>query len=435
MLNKFIDVYREKLIRATQELIQIPSVKAEPKLGKPFGEEINNALEYTLEKGRKLGFLVGNVDGYAGFIEFGQGSETLAILAHLDVVPEGDGWTYPPYGGEIHHNRIYGRGAIDDKGPALAALYAMKAVMESGAPVNKKVRLILGTDEESGWECMDYYFKKQPMPDLGITPDGNYPVIHAEKGIIHAQLKKNFNMGDISGSSISSLKGGSRPNMVPDRCACVMQDGTVISMDGVSAHGSTPDKGVNAISKTLALLNKRGLGDNPVDEFLKDLNDILGMDTRGQGLGIDLSDEVSGNLTLNLGVIDVNESFGNAIIDIRFPVTYSKEEIMDRINERLEDLGIKAEVLHSQKPLYVAKDHFLVKALSKVYEEQTGQKAEPLAIGGGTYARALDMGVAFGCVFPGKPELAHQKDEYMDIDELILNTQIYAHAIAELIKK
>ncbi|HZJ83447.1 MAG TPA: Sapep family Mn(2+)-dependent dipeptidase [Clostridia bacterium] len=433
-LNKFVNVYREKLIEATQELIKIPSVKAEPKEGKPFGEEISNALEYVLEKGRELGFLAVDVDGYAGFIEFGQGSETLAILAHLDVVPEGDGWTHPPYGGEIHDNRIYGRGTIDNKGPALAALYAMKAVMESGVPVNKKVRLILGTDEESGWECMDYYFKKQPMPDFGITPDANYPVIHAEKGIIHIQLSKKFQSGDIDKSSVRSMKGGSRPNMVPDNCVSMLADKTTLSIDGVSAHGSTPDKGVNAISKTLEIMKDRGFGDNALDRFLGEINDLLGDDTKGQGLGIQLSDEVSGNLTLNLGVIDVDEKGGKAIIDIRFPVTYSQEEIMDRINNSLRGRGIESKILHSQKPLHVPKDHFLIKALSKVYEEQTGQTVDPVTIGGGTYARALDIGVAFGPVFPGKPELAHQKDEYIDIDDLVLNTQIYAHTIAELIK-
>ena len=175
-LDKIVDSYRDKLIRSTQELVSIPSVKGKPSKGKPFGEGINKALEYTLDLGEKLGFLVGNVDGYAGFIEFGQGSETLGILAHLDVVPEGEGMDLSTlWRRNSLDNRIYGRGAIDTKGPALAALYAMKAVMESGVPVNKKVRLILGTDEESGWADMDYYFKNSPSPDFGFNPGWRLP--------------------------------------------------------------------------------------------------------------------------------------------------------------------------------------------------------------------------------------------------------------------
>ena len=434
-LDKIIDIYKDKLIKSTQELIAIPSVKGEAKQGMPFGEEINRALEHALKIGEKLGFLVGNVDGYAGFIEFGQGSETLGILAHLDVVPPGDGWTYPPFGGQIHDNKIYGRGAIDDKGPAMAALFAMKAVMEAGVPVNKKVRLILGTDEESGWEDMAYYFKNQPMPDFGITPDANYPVIHAEKGIVHIELYKEFSRDSADKSPIVSIKGGSRANMVPDSCICYLKDKEEpLNVEGVSAHASMPEKGQNAIAKMLDLLNSRGLGDNDIDNFVKDLNRLIGFDTTGEGLGINLSDDVSGNLTLNLGVIDIDRNRGRAIIDIRFPVKYSQEEIMDVIEQRLNNTGIEAKVLHGQDPLYVPKDHFLVKTLSRVYKEQTGQDLEPMAIGGGTYARALKTGVAFGAVFPGKPELAHQKDEYIEIDDLILNAKIYAHAIAELVK-
>ena len=434
-LDKIIDIYKDKLIKSTQELIAIPSVKGEAKQGMPFGEEINRALEHALKIGEKLGFLVGNVDGYAGFIEFGQGSETLGILAHLDVVPPGDGWTYPPFGGQIHDNKIYGRGAIDNKGPAMAALFAMKAVMEAGVPVNKKVRLILGTDEESGWEDMDYYFKNQPMPDFGITPDANYPVIHAEKGIVHIELYKEFNSESADKSPIVSIKGGSRANMVPDSCICYLKDKEKpLNVEGVSAHASMPEKGQNAIAKMLDLLNSRGLGDNDIDNFVIDLNRLIGFDTTGEGLGINLSDDVSGNLTLNLGVIDIDRNRGRAIIDIRFPVKYSQEEIMDVIEQRLNNTGIEAKVLHGQDPLYVPKDHFLVKTLSRVYKEQTGQDLEPMAIGGGTYARALKTGVAFGAVFPGKPELAHQKDEYIEIDDLILNAKIYAHAIAELVK-
>lgn len=462
-LRERVESYRDQIIKSVQELISIPSVKSQPQPGRPFGEGVGKALEYALDLASKLGFRVKNLDGYAGYAEFGEGDETVAILAHLDVVPPGDGWTYPPYSAEIHDGKIYGRGAIDDKGPAIAALYAMKAVMDSGIPLSKKVRLIFGTDEESGWEDMDYYFKHEPMPDLGLTPDANYPVIHAEKGIVHLSLVKEFSEEDQVVSGIKRIEGGSRPNMVPDLCRCVFdancgekplihmksfqeysgyqfktdlsREGEIaVEAVGVSAHASTPDKGKNAAAQMLAYLATLGLGNSELEKFVLTLNDKIGSDTTGRNLGIDFKDDVSGSLTLNLGILEIDRSRGRAVIDIRYPVKYTQAQVIEGIKKALEGTGIEIEVGHSQDPLYVPKDHFLVQTLMEVYEEETGQKLEPLAIGGGTYARALKVGVAFGAVFPGNPELAHQKDEYIDIEDLMLNAKIYAKAIARLAK-
>jgi len=462
-LKERVESCREQIIKSVQEIVSIPSVKSKPLPGKPFGEGIGKALEYALDLASQLGFRVKNLDGYAGYAEFGEGGETVAILAHLDVVPPGDGWTYPPYSAEIHDGKIYGRGTIDDKGPAIAALYAMKAVMDSGIPLGKKVRLIFGTDEESGWKDMDYYFKHEPMPELGVTPDANYPVIHAEKGILHLSLLKEFNKNEQVASGIKKIEGGSRANMVPDLCRCIFdseygekplthmksfqelsgyqfkvalsrQDELAIESIGISAHASTPEKGKNAVAQMLAYLATLGLGDSELEEFVLALNDKIGLDTTGYNMGIDFKDDVSGGLTLNLGIVEIDRSKGKAVIDIRYPVKYTKAQVIEGIKNALKGTGIEVEEGHSQNPLYVPKDHFLVQTLMDVYREETGQMLEPLAIGGGTYARALKVGVAFGAVFPGNPELAHQKDEYIEIEDLMLNAKIYAKAIARLAK-
>lgn len=461
-ISKYINSHREDIIRSVQEIIRIKSVEDGPQPGKPFGEGVNACLEYALDLAGKLGFKVKNIDGYAGYAEFGQGDETLAILVHLDVVPEGSNWTYPPYEAKIVDGKIYGRGAIDNKGPAIGALYAMKAVMDSGLKLKKKVRMIFGTDEESGWEDMKVYFAKEPMPDLGMVPDADYPVINVEKGILTLALKKQFKPGDCSAIKIKSITGGHRPNMVPDECRCCFlptgdQDkilnhlhsmrqfsdydlsagfcedrGIEILARGVSAHGSTPEKGKNAISHILAFLSTMGLGNSEMEQYVLFLNNAIGCDTTGKGLNIDLEDEVSGKLTLNLGTIDLDEQQGEAVINIRYPVTYSLDEIMERIKAAVKDTGIEIEIQGHNEPLYVPEDSELVKTLMKVYTEQTGQPAKALAIGGGTYARAMKNAVAFGAQFPGRPELAHQKDEYIDIEDLLLHTRIYAQAIKEL---
>jgi len=461
-LNKYIDDHRDEIVRSVQEIVRIPSVEGEPLPGKPFGEKVDEALRYALDLAERLGFKVKNIDGYAGYAEFGEGEETMGILGHLDVVPEGSGWTYPPYEAKIVDGKLYGRGASDDKGPTIGALYAMKAVMESGRKMKRKVRIIFGTDEESGWNDMDYYFSREPMPDFGVTPDADYPIINVEKGILTFKLRKEFKDGDCSAVKIKSLNGGHRPNMVPDECSCCFlptgdQDkilnhlhsmkqftdydlsagfcedsGIMVTAKGVSAHGSTPEKGRNAIAHMLAFLSTMGLGNSEMEQFLLFLNNRIGTDTTGAGMNLALKDDVSGSLTLNLGTIYVDESYGEAVINIRYPVTYSREQIKDFIEKAVEGSGIDVEYLQFQDPLHVPEEGFLIETLKRVYTEQTGEPARVLAIGGGTYARAIKNAVAFGALFPGRPELAHEKDEYISIDDLILHTKIYAHAIAEL---
>ncbi len=461
-LNKIVDSYKEEIIKSAQGLIAIRSVEEDPLPGKPFGEGTDQALQYALTLASELGFEVKNVEGYAGHAEFGEGSETLGILAHLDVVPEGDNWTYPPYGGEIHDGKIYGRGAIDDKGPAIGALYAMKAVKDSGLKLGRKVRIIFGLDEESGWEDMKVYFARESMPDISITPDGDYPVIHAEKGIMNVSIQGKFPSEDCVSACIGTLEGGLRPNMVPDVCTCsfepagdsdkilthlhsfniftgfdlkaeVLEDGvTLVTAHGVSAHGSTPEQGENAIRRLLAFLSTLGLGSSEMEKFILLLNDRLGTDTTGEAMNIAFKDDVSGALTLNLGTISLNQETAQAVINIRYPVTCQLEWLEEQIKMAFAEPGVTVEIKDHMAPLYVPKDHFLIQTLLKVYSEQTGLQAEALSIGGGTYARAVKNGAAFGANFPGRPELAHQRDEYMSVDDLILHTKIYAHAIAAL---
>jgi succinyl-diaminopimelate desuccinylase len=463
-LNLIVESYRKEIVSSTQELVAIPSVKGEAHPGKPFGKDAYSALEYVLKLGDKMGFETKNVDGYAGHIQFGQGEHTLGILVHLDVVPAGGGWTYPPYGAEIHDRRIYGRGTIDNKGPAIAALYAMEAVKQSGLPVNKNVRLIFGTDEESGWKDMEYYFKHESMPDFGMSPDAQYPIINAEKGILQVALEKEFPRSEPHSIGIKSITGGQRPNIVPDECTCVFlsstdrekalahlksfqrytgykmtadfdsKEGLIVKSIGVSAHGSAPETGKNAIGQMLEYLATLGLGHTEMEEFISLLNNKIGMETHGEAIGIALEDKLSGKLTLNLGMVKIDGGSGRAVMDIRYPVSCEGEQLLTAIEAAVCEFGVKVKVLGHRKPLYVPEDHFLVQILKRVYTKQTGQPAYTIAIGGGTYARVIENAVAFGVIFPGKPELAHQKDEYVEIEDLILNTKIYAHAIAELVQ-
>jgi succinyl-diaminopimelate desuccinylase len=459
-----IDEYREEIVKSTQEIIKIKSVEEEPKENMPFGEGSYKVLQYALELSKKLGFDAKNLEGYAGYAEFGQGEETVGVLAHLDVVPEGTGWTYPPYGGEIHDGKIYGRGTADDKGPTIATLYAMKALKESGVNLNRKIRLIFGTNEETGWGCMHYYFKHEKAPTMGFTPDADFPVIYGEKGIIVFNLEQKIHSNDCDSIKIVDLKGGNAPNMVPDYAEATLEVENIDSFDekykeyikekkypitiniennqvkvmaeGISAHGSTPEKGENAISYLMDFLGYIFEGKCDICDFINIYNERIGFKHNGEGIGCGLEDDISGKLNFNPGVIKLEDGKIILTINVRYPIKSTSKEVYDGIRANIE--GTKLELVEGtsdSKPLYVPKNSFLVETLMKVYKEQTGDiSSEPITIGGGTYARAMENAVAFGPMFPGQPDVVHQKDEYISIEHLMKMAKIYAHALYELAK-
>lgn len=458
----FIDSVREAIIKSTQEFIKIKSIEGEPQLGAPFGKGVDKALEYVLSLSQKMGFKTKNLDGYVGYAEIGEGHEIVAILVHVDVVPEGMGWTYPPYGAEIHDGKLYGRGSIDNKGPAVSALYALKAVKESDIDLNKRVRIIFGTNEESGWKCIRHYNEKEEMPAYCFVPDANYPIINSEKGILSFKLKKNFARKDTGDIKILNIIGGERSNIVPDYCKtellCKMDEKVllekyksfinktgykielkkqddnafVIKSFGTSAHAMTPEKGQNAICQMIAFINQLNLSDSDIADFLSFLAKKIGIEHYGTSIGLGFEDEISGKLTLNLGVISFCEDNGFVELNIRYPVTSKEEYIIDIIEKECLSAALEITDVCNIDPLLVPEDSLLVKKLKKVYEEVTGQEATLISIGGGTYARAMKNAVAFGPVFPGKPELAHMKDEYIEIEDLIISAKMYARAICEL---
>jgi|AntDeeMinimDraft_5_1070356.scaffolds.fasta_scaffold14797_2 succinyl-diaminopimelate desuccinylase len=466
-LKKKVDSYKDDIINSLQEIVQVKSVETQAQEGMPFGEGVDKSLRRFLELADDLGLKTKYFDGYAGHVEIGEGEETLGILCHLDVVPEGTGWTYPPYEAEIHDNKMYGRGTIDDKGPAVASLYALKAIEDSDINLNKRVRLILGTDEESGWEGLEYYFKKESKPEMAFSPDAQYPVIHAEKGILIFDLNYEFesyeeNYLDKNNYKyeVLSLKGGNAPNMVPDNCELLIKTdyGKALEKNladfknktdydiklnkegknkyklisgGVSAHGSMPEKGKNAISRLIAFLAE--LDKLNIQEFVDFYNNKIGLDYYGERIGCNLEDEVSGNLIFNVGQINFTENLIKTTVNIRYPVTKNKNEVLDGIKNEVGQYDVYLEMKNHQEPLYVKKDDPLVQNLMEVYRKVTGDNdSEPIAIGGGTYARAVPKGVAFGALFPGEEELAHQKDEYIDIENLHKNALIIASAIKAL---
>lgn len=459
---------KEELIKDLQGLLNIKSVLDEENATEdaPFGQGVKDALLYMLELGERDGFHSKNVKNVAGHLVFGQGEESVGVLCHVDVVPEGDGWTSDPYSGEIRDGKIFARGALDDKGPTIAAYYAMKIVKDLNLPLSKEVKMIIGTDEESNWRCVDTYFKEEKMPSIGFAPDADFPIIYAEKGISDfdiVQIKEKDEISEDVRLEILSFQAGRRYNMVPDFAKAIIHvkdehteiiqrynnflieeklsghylvdsGNLIVELKGVSAHGLEPNNGINAGLKLASFLSELQV-DAKAATFIDLVSDYFAKDSRGHHLGINYRDDITGDLTVNVGVLTYDQKNGGRLgLSVRYPVTNNMDYTKKQLDELLGSLGFLIENFSDSKPHYVEKNSELIQLLSKVYEEQTGEKAELISIGGGTYARSLEKGVAFGPLFPGREDIAHQKDEYMHIDDLIKATAIYAQAIYELAK-
>jgi len=419
--GKEVLAIREEIIETTQKLIQINTVETQAQPNAPFGQGNREALNYVLDLGKQWGFTTKDLDGYAGYLEFGEGDDVVVVIPHLDVVPEGTDWDYPPFGGEIHNGNIYGRGASDNKGPGVASLYAFKLVRDSGLPIKKRVRLVFGTDEESGFECVKHYIKVEGLPTTGFTPDGAFPVINAEKGIISG----NFVLQIPEGVTALTFTGGTARNVVPASAKATVA-GTTYEATGVAAHASTPEAGENAIIKLAKELQQ--IASHPVLDFLK-------IASSPETLGIAMEDEISGHLTYNLGLINVDKKVATLTINIRYPVTKNGIEIIQQLKNIAKAHGATFEDETNSLPHYISEDSPLVQTLLGAYTAVTGLTGKPLAMGGGTYARALGNFVAFGGRFPGAPKNAHQKNEFISIDTLLKDTEIYATGIYELAKE
>ena len=411
--------YFDDMVKNIAQAVTYDSSQAEAQPSMPFGEGVAKCLDFYLSLAEFMGFETRNYDGYVGEVTWGEGKD-FAVLAHIDVVPAGNGWHHEPFGGEIdeENGRIWGRGTMDDKGPAMIALYAMKALKDEGFRPRRTIKLILGCNEETGWACIDHYNKVAKMPEEGISPDADFPVIYAEKGILHARFAF-----DAANAAFTGLKGGSRANMVCDYCEAVCsapgegtygleRDGGKVISRGRSAHGSTPEKGVNAIAPMLEYL---GLGDMKEALF-------------GQYMGLKGLEDQTGPLTFSPNLVEQKDGKIFVTCDIRYPASMTRAQMEEILNKS----GVPYTEEHCQDPLYNDVNSPLVTTLLNVYNEVTGANARPIAIGGGTYARALKCGAAFGPEEDGEESTIHQADEYITFEKIEKCFKMYKLALERL---
>lgn len=461
-IDELVKSYREDMIQSLEELVSIPSVINLENAGEgaPFGMEIRSALDGLLKLARELGFETRDYDGYAAAVDFGTEGKEVGILSHIDVVPPGNGWSKNPFVPEIVNGKMYGRGTIDDKGPLVASLYAMKAVKESGLPIRNHVRHIIGCDEETGHRCIKYYLTKEKGPDLGFSPDGMFSVIHAEKGILRFQIQTNRKLPDTKELCVIRIAGGTVVNAVPNIAevwlggpgeqleevqkefqvkaaeGSAKMEGDVLHLTfpGVSAHAMQPWLGENAILSMIRFLKEVPFGDRKTREYFQNLDTLFGDGWEGRNLGVACQDQLSGKLSMNLGILNVEGEKTELKVDVRCPVHIDLDMVWKTICLTCEKYGFRPEYWQKRPPLYVPKDARLVQILLDVYEDVTGKREEAITIGGGTYCRDVENFVSFGPVFPGEPELAHEADEFIDLDQLMECARLYAQALYRLLQ-
>lgn len=464
-LFQYIDDHTEEMVADTMELCRIKSVRGEAEPGKPYGRGPHDALMAAAKICKKHGFSVTDYDGYVITADMNKEPRHLDILAHMDVVAEGDGWTVTkPYEPVVKDGRVYGRGTSDDKGPAMAALYAMRAVKELGIPVSKNCRLILGSDEECGSSDIHYYYGKEPEADMTFSPDAEFPLVNVEKGQFRAEITRNFSDRG-TGAVLLSLVSGTTTNIVPGEGAAVVRGlsqaeleaaasrvtaETGVSFDleqeagdpltetyritaeGKTAHASRPAGGKNAALALLRLMTELPLSDCQQKTAVERLSRCFPFgDHEGKAIGAAMRDEISGETTVSLNILKIDEASLYAKFDSRSCVAADEKNTVEPVKQLLEKEGFTVEAGFNPPHVVDGNSDFVKKLLS-CYEAVTGEPGRTACMGGGTYVHDLKRGVAFGAVGENTDTHMHGADEFMPIEELKTAAKIFALSIAEL---
>ena len=437
--------YEKEILHDLDELIRIRSVSATDP------DAAAQALAYLLHRAEEMGFVTKNIGGIAGHIEYGEGEELAGVLSHVDVVPAGDGWSVEPFALTEKDGRFYGRGVVDDKGPSVIALYCLKALKDQGIVPKRRLRLILGAAEEIGMNDMQTYFASEEMPTMGFTPDSEYGICYCEKGIMSVEVSAQQH----DGTTLTALVAGNAVNAVPSKAYALIDytenedhqlrrfadarpgeydfiytmDGLRIAATGKAAHASVPEEGLNAATHLIRIL-AANFGQLVLGSVCSFLDDAIGLETDGMSLGIACRDRESGALTVNVGIVEIDDKNARAKIDIRYPVTADSDEIFEKISERAASEGLITRLLNHEKPLFVREDLPIIQILKNAYRTVTGEEAKLYTTGGGTYARVLNNnGVAFGPVFEGDPAKIHDADEGISRENFFRHAQICQEAI------
>jgi len=453
-LQDWLRAHEQDLLEDTLAMLRIPSIETDPQSNAPFGAENRRALDLAIELARRYGMHTNDLEGYIGWSEFGQGDRLVMSLGHLDVVPVGPGWKHEPFGAEIDEGYIYARGSCDDKGPTMASFYAARAIKECFPNIPARIRQVYGCNEESGFACVHRYMQTEEAPTYGVAPDSGWPLYHAEKGIANLLITLPRNRD--AEMELIEIKGGQRPNIVIDASEASVRvkegarkeveakladswdrnltfewegDALRIHATGKACHGSNPFGGDNAAIRILRFLNE--ISPISCQKYYGEL--FMTTHPSGPGLGIHGDDEVSKDLTNNLGIVETAGDEIRLTFNVRYPTTWQGERLKAMCESHLAELesGFKLAHFGDSPSLYFPLDHPLVRTICEVYQEETGESRKPGVMGGGTYARAIPNTVSIGTGWEGDGH-AHETDERLKVEHLYKMSHIYAHILYRL---
>lgn len=468
MWRSKVKEYEKDIVKDLKGLLSIESVRndAESNVDEPVGPGPKKALNYMYKLGERDGFSYKDIENIVGRIEAGKGDDLLGVLCHVDVVPAGAGWDTDPFDPVETEDTIIARGTLDDKGPTIAAYYAVKILEDMKVDWKKRIHIIVGTDEESDWKCTDRYFETEEMPTIGFAPDAEFPLIYGEKGIVTFNiLQSGYEEDDDEPEvELKAFFSGERFNMVPDTAQAKLlikeqmtnvvqnfetfleeneiegetsiDEGFLnLTVHGKSAHGMDPSQGINAGLLLIQFLNSLNL-DKYANSYVKFANDYLVNSPNGEKMGMKFATEEMGEVTTNTGIMSYTDVDGGQFgINLRYPEGFNFEQSLTRFTEEITDRGFEIDMDKHQEPHYVDKNDPFIDKLLSAYRNQTKDLSEPFTIGGGTYARNLDKGVAFGAMFKESEDLMHQKNEYITKKQLFDATAIYLEAIYNICVK
>lgn len=460
-IEAYIEEHKQEMIEDIFTLCRINSEKMPYKEGMPYGEGAFHALGKALEMAEKYGFSINNYDNYVGTADMNDKESCLDILAHLDVVPAGEGWKVTePFEPVVKGDRIYGRGTSDDKGPAVAALYAMRAVKELGIPLSKNVRLILGTDEECGSSDIEHYYSVEKEAPMTFSPDASFPVTNIEKGALPGNFTAEWQASEAL-PRVVSIDAGIKVNVVPGKAKAVFEgidaktlenasaethketgikfeyeyENEVVNVTAIgnAAHASVPEEGDNALTGLITLITKLPFAECEQIRKIHEIAELIPHgDTSGKALGVSMEDELSGALTLAFSLLTVSSTGLNGTFDSRCPICANEDNVLAVVRKNMAQKGITLNNESMRPAHHVSGDSKFVQTLLKAYERYTGREGKCQYTGGGTYVHDLKNGVAFGAAMPGTDNCMHGADEFAVIEELTASAKIFAQVIADL---
>lgn len=461
-IEKYIEAHKDHMVEDIKALVRIDSQRGQAKEGMPFGEGPALCLKKAEEMLKGYGFKVTNYDNYVITADLNEKEKQLDILAHLDVVPVSDEWKITkPFEPVLINGNLYGRGTADDKGPAIAALYAMKAIKDLNIPVKKNVRLILGSDEECGSSDIEYYYSKEQEAPMTFSPDAEFPVINIEKGGLSSTFEGTYEeVAELP--RLLSIKSGDKTNVVPGKAVALVEglDKDIILKEaekitatygitfaineeennilkvqcrGNATHASTPQSGNNALTGLLKLLVNLPLAPSEAFTKLKAVEKLFPHnDYYGEALGVDMEDELSGKLTMCFSIFDYNTTAFKGAFDCRAALCATNENLRDVMKAKMMENGIKLNDCEVYPSHHVDENTEFVQTLLRSYESFSGKEGKAIAIGGGTYVHHLKNGVAFGCGDLEVDNHLHGDDEFISLDMLVMSMKIFADVIIKL---